>query len=135
MAVQYLLDTNIASYVIKGNVPQVDLRLSRVPLSSVFISVVTEAELRFGLARRPEASRLQTLVEDFLFTVTILPWDSEAAKEYGRLRAGLEREGLLMGSLDLMIGAHALALGFVLVTNDHAFSRIKKLKIADWTKP
>ena len=134
MAVLHLLDTNIASYIIKGNIPSVDRRLAKVPIADVFISSVTEAELRYGLARRPDASRLRALVEDFLLTVTILPWDSEAAKQYGSLRAGLEREGLPMANLDIMIGAHALAIGAVLVTNDRAFARIKDLKVADWTK-
>ena len=134
MAVLHLLDTNIASYIIKGNIPSVDRRLAKVPIADVFISSVTEAELRYGLARRPDASRLEALVEDFLLTVTILPWDSEAAKKYGWLRAGLGREGLPMANLDMMISAHALATGAVLVTNDRAFARIKTLKVVDWTK-
>jgi tRNA(fMet)-specific endonuclease VapC len=126
----HLLDTNIASYIIKGNVPSVDRWLARVPVADVFISTVTEAELRYGVARRPDAKRLESLIEDFLRTVTILPWDSEAAKQYGWLRATLEREGRPMGNLDMMIGAHALAVEAVLVTNDRAFSRIKNLKLA-----
>jgi tRNA(fMet)-specific endonuclease VapC len=131
----YLLDTNVASYIIKGNNRSVDRWLAKVPVAGVFISTVTEAELRFGVARLPEATRLETLVEDFLLTVTILPWDSEAAKQYGWLRATLEREGRPMANLDMMIGAHALAEGAVLVTNDRAFARIKNLRVADWTKP
>jgi tRNA(fMet)-specific endonuclease VapC len=94
MAALHLLDTNIASYVIKGIVPSVDRRLAKVPIADVFISSVTEAELWYGLARRPDASRLQSLVEDFLLTVTILLWDSAAAKQYGRLRDGSLRAGL-----------------------------------------
>ena len=133
-AAPHLLDTNIASSIIKGNIPSVDRRLAKVPIADVFISSVTEAELRHGLTRRPDASRLEALVEDFLLTVAILPWDSAAAKQYGWLRAGLEREGLPMANLDIMIGAHALAIGAVLVTNDRAFTRIKDLKVADWTK-
>jgi len=66
--------------------------------------------------------------------VTILPWDSDAARRYGLLRATLEGEGQPMGNLDVMIAAHALAVGAVLVTNDQAFARIKKLKVEDWTK-
>ena len=66
--------------------------------------------------------------------MTILPWHSDAAREYGRLRASLEREGLPMENLRLMIGAHALAKVAVLVTHDGAFGRIKRLKVADWTK-
>jgi tRNA(fMet)-specific endonuclease VapC len=134
MKASHLLDTNVASYIIRGNVPSVDRWLAKVPVANVFISTVTEGELRYGVARRPDATRLETLVEDFLLTVTILPWDSAAAKQYGWLRASLEREGRPMGNLDMMIGAHALATGAVLVTNDRAFTRIKNLKVADWTK-
>jgi tRNA(fMet)-specific endonuclease VapC len=130
----HLLDTNIASYVIKGNIPAVDRCLAKVPVENVFISSVTEAELRYGLARRPSATQLEALVEDFLLTVTILPWDSDAAKQYGRLRATLEHDGQPLANLDMMIGAHALAVRAVLVKNDHAFKRLKNLKIADWTK-
>jgi tRNA(fMet)-specific endonuclease VapC len=130
MKAMYLLDTSVASYIIKGNVPSVDRWLAKVPVADVFVSTVTEAELRYGVARLPAAKRLEILIEDFLRTVTILPWDSEAAKQYGRLRATLEREGRPMGNLDMMIGAHALAAGAVLVTNDRAFSRIKNLKLA-----
>ena len=132
--VRYLLDTNIASYVIAGSVPAVDRRLAKVPVAEIFISSVTEGELRYGVARRPDATRLKALVEDFLLTVTVLPWDSAAANRYGTLRAELEREGRTIGNLDMMIGAHALATGAVLVTNDRAFSRIANLKLADWTK-
>lgn len=131
----YLLDTNIASYVIKGNIPQVRQRLLRVPIAEVSISVVTEAELRFGVARKPEAVRLKIAVEEFLLRVDVLPWDSEAAKHYAQLRSALERSGDPMGNLDIMIAAHALSAQAVLVTNDRVFRRVKQLKIEDWTKP
>lgn len=134
MTGRYLLDTNIASYIIKGNIPAVRRRLVRVPMAQVAISTVTEGELRYGVARRVGATRLETIVEEFLLRVTILPWDTEAARHYGQLRASLEREGTPIGSLDLMIAAHALAAGLILVTNDQAFTRIKRLKIQDWTK-
>ena len=130
---RYLLDTNTASYIIRGH-PRVDRRLARVPMERIAISTVTEGELRFGAARRPEATRLHSLLEDFFLRVTILPWDSDAARRYGELRASLEREGKPMGNLDMMIAAHALALGAVLVTSDRAFARIRKLKVEDWTK-
>ncbi len=134
MARRYMLDTNTASFIIKGNVPAVRRRLAKVPMAQLAISSVTEGELRYGVARRPEATHLKDVVDDFLLHVAILPWDSEAAQHYGHLRASLEREGQPMGNLDTMIGAHALATGATLVTNDHAFSRIKKLKLEDWTK-
>jgi tRNA(fMet)-specific endonuclease VapC len=130
----YLLDTNIASYVIKGNIPRVRQRLLRFPIASVAISVVTEAELRFGVARKPEATRLKIAVEEFLLHVSALPWDSEAAKQYADVRSTLERFGESMGNLDMMIAAHALAARSVLVTNDRVFRRLKHLKVEDWTK-
>ena len=134
MKVPNLLDTNVASYIIKGNIPSLDRWLAKVPVADVFISTVTEAELRYGVARLFDAKQIETLVEEFLLTVTILPWDSEAAKQYEWLRATLERAGRPMANLDMMIGAHALAAGAVLVTNDRAFTRIKNLKVADWRK-
>jgi tRNA(fMet)-specific endonuclease VapC len=135
MTSRYLLDTNIASYVIKGNIPAVRRRIVQVPMAQLAVSAVTEGELRYGAARRPDAARLRTIVDEFLLRMTILPWDSEAARYYGQIRAALERKGQPMGNLDTMIGAHALALGAVLVTNDRAFKRIRELKVEDWTKP
>ena len=72
-------------------------------------------------------------MEEFLLRVTVLPWDSDAAKQYGQVRADLERVGQPLDNLDLMIGSHALSLGAVLVTNDRAFGRLKKLRVEDWT--
>lgn len=135
MAIRYLLDTNIASYVIKGNLPRVRERLVKVPMAEVGISVVTEAELRFGVERLPNASRLEMAVEEFLLRVEILPWNSAAAKSYASLRSALERAGEPMGNLDMMVAAQALAAPAVLVTHDRAFHRVKRLKIDDWTKP
>jgi tRNA(fMet)-specific endonuclease VapC len=134
MAVRYLLDTNTAGYVIKGNFPRVRARLLKVPMAEVGISVVTEAELRFGVARRPEATALKRVVEEFLLRVEILPWNSEAAHHYALIRASLEREGESMGNLDLMIAVQALAADVVLVTPDHVFRRVKGLKVEDWSK-
>jgi tRNA(fMet)-specific endonuclease VapC len=134
MPVHYLLDTNTVSYIIKGNRPRVRERLLRVPMAEVGISVITEAELLFGLARRPDATRLKTVVEEFLLRVEVLPWDSGAAQQYSKIRATLEHGGEPMGNLDLMIVAQALASGLVLVSSDTVFRRVKGLKIEDWSK-
>ena len=135
MQCRYLLDTNIASYIIKGNFPAVRRRLVRHPMPEIAISSVTEGELWYGVTRRPDATGLRPVVDEFLRAVTILPWDSDAARQYGQLRATLERNGQPMGSLDMMIGAHALASALILVTNDRALGRVKELKVQDWTKP
>jgi tRNA(fMet)-specific endonuclease VapC len=132
--VRYLLDTNTASYVIKGNIPGVRERLVKLPMADIAISAVTEGELRFGAARKPEASRLKLAVEEFLLRVESLPWDSAAAQQYAQVRATLESTGESLGSLDTMIAAHALSVQAVLVTNDRAFRRVKNLKLQDWSR-
>jgi tRNA(fMet)-specific endonuclease VapC len=135
MPVRYLLDTNTVSYVIKGNFPQVRERLLRVPISEVGISVITEAELRCGVARLPRATKLAVVVEEFLLRVEVLVWHSAAARHYARLRATLEERGEPMGNLDLMIAAQALAAEVILVTSDRVFRKVKGLRIEDWSKP
>jgi tRNA(fMet)-specific endonuclease VapC len=135
MAVRYLLDTNTCSYIIKANVPRVRERLMRVPMAEVGISVVTEAELRFGVERRPEAVTLKKVVEEFLQLVEVLPWNSEVARHYASIRAALEREVEPMGNLDLMIAAQAVAGEAVLVTHDQVFRRVNGLRCDDWSKP
>jgi tRNA(fMet)-specific endonuclease VapC len=134
MPVRYLLDTNTVSYIIKGNRPRVRERLLRVAMAELGISVITEAELLFGLARKPDATRLKTVVEEFLLRVEVLPWDSEAAQQYATIRAVLEDDGEPMGNLDLMIASQALASGLVLVSSDAVFRRVKGLKIEDWSR-
>ncbi len=129
-----MLDTNTAGYIIKGNVPSVRRRLVKIPMEQLAVSAVTEGELRYGVARLPDATRLQLIAAEFLLRVTVLPWDSAAAQRYGELRVILEREGRPIGNLDTMIAAHALATGAVLVSSDHAFSRVKDLKVEDWAK-
>lgn len=134
MEARYLLDTNIASFIIKGASAALDNRLTGVPMAHLAISAITEGELRYGVARLPRATKLHSLIKEFLLRVTVLPWDSDCARQYGLLRATLEREGQPMGNLDMMIGAHALALKLTLITSDRAFDRIKGMKIEDWTK-
>jgi tRNA(fMet)-specific endonuclease VapC len=132
--VRYLLDTNTASYAIKGNVSRVRQRLLAIPMAEIGISVITEAELRFGVARLPGAVRLKGLVEEFLLRVEVLPWNSDAVQHYAEIRAALERSGKPMGNMDMLIAAHALAVEAVLVTHDRVFRRVKGLKIKDWSK-
>ena len=134
MTARYLLHTDTASYVIKGNIPRVRERLVKVPMAQLAISAVTEAELLLGVARKPEALRLKSAVEEFLLRVETLPWDSKAARSYADVRAALERSGTPMRNLDIMIAAHALAVEAVLVTDDRAFRRIGRLKVENWTK-
>jgi tRNA(fMet)-specific endonuclease VapC len=133
MAIRYLLDTNVVSYAIKGDPQPVRERLKALPRSAVALSVFTQAELLYGLARKPEAARLRLDVEAFLRDSQVLLWDSSAATAYGELRAAQESKGRPLSHEDLMIAAHAISLDLTLVTHDAAFSFVDGLKCEDWT--
>jgi tRNA(fMet)-specific endonuclease VapC len=131
----YMLDTNTASYIIKGEPVVVREHLRQVPMASVCISSITQAELLRGVAKKPEAKRLPIAVKEFLIRVDIMPWDSDAAEAYARLRTSCEREGTPPGTMDMLIAAHSVAVGAILVTNDQAFYKIKHdLSLEDWTR-
>ena len=97
------------------------------------ISVITEAEICYGLERNPQASRLRAAVAKFIGVVRILPWDSAAAQAYGNLRVRLEANGTPLDEADLMIAAHARALGAVLVSHDRVFRYLRGyVTVEDW---
>ena len=131
--INYLLDTNMVSYFIKGE-HHVRDKVVSVPMSMLSISAITEGELLFGLAKKPNADSLHVLVHEFLIRVDVLPWDSDAARCYGMLRADMQKRGRVLSNLDMLIAAHALALDVVLITNDRAFNQVAGLKIEDWTQ-
>ena len=98
------------------------------------ISVITEAELWYGLAKAPFSIVAHQAVPEFLTEISIRPWDSATAISYGRLRAAREHIGRPIHTLDLQIAAHAIALGAVLVTHDAGFRDIPGLVCEDWTQ-
>ncbi len=128
---RYLLDTNIVGYCIKQE-PMVLANLVAAPASSLYISVITEAELLFGLAKRPDARKLHRLVHEFLRRMTVLPWERDTARIYGDIRAELTTQGKTLAPLDLLIAAQALAAKATLVTRDQAFRQITTLTVTDW---
>ena len=133
---RYMLDTNTASYIIKGEPAVIRERLLDVPMANVCVSAITEAELLRGVARKPEAKRLPIAVKEFLLRVEILPWDSDAADAYAQLRTACENEGKPLGAMDMLIAAHSVAVGAILITNDEAFYNVEHhLLLEDWTKP
>jgi len=129
---RYMLDTNTVSSLIKKN-PAVSARIASFPMERLCLSVISEGELLCGLAKKPNARNLQMVIQEFLKRVDVLAWDTAVAEHYGLLRAELEGAGSVLGALDMQIAAHASQLGAVLVTNDHAFKRVRKLKVEDWT--
>lgn len=113
-----MLDTDMASYLIKDRSPEVAARLAEIPPSMVCVSVMTRAELMYGLKRLPVGHRLQLGVRQFLRLVRVLAWDSDAADYYAEIRHQLVTSGQPIGELDMMIAAHSLSVGAVLVTNN-----------------
>jgi tRNA(fMet)-specific endonuclease VapC len=130
----YMLDTNTVSYMANGKSKAARARLLNLGVDeAVCLSVVTEAEVLYGLARRPEAVALKERMEWFLASIRILPWGRDEAAVYGPMRAKLESAGKVLGTMDMQIAAHAVAAGAVLVTSDKAFGFVKELKgVVNW---
>ena len=130
----YMLDTSIASAVIRGQV-DLDIHLLHMPRADWCISVITRAELNFGVLRRPAATTLARLVAGFLAVARCLPFNDAAADEFARLRATLEGQGAGIGMADEMIAAHALAVSAVMVTdNTRHFERVPRLPVENWLR-
>jgi tRNA(fMet)-specific endonuclease VapC len=133
---RFMLDTNSVSYALRGNPPSVREHLRRIPMAQVCISSITEAELLFGLALKPQATKLAELVSQFLLGVSVLPWDSAAARAYADLCSASWKKGCPLAALDMLVAAHAFASGLSLVTSDRSFRSLRpRLRLADWSKP
>ncbi len=132
----HMLDTDTASYIIKGRSPAIGAKLRAISPALVCISVMTRAELLYGLKRLPPEHRLHLAVRQFLKIVRVLPWDSEAAGWYADIRHQLVSSGKPIGEIDMMIAAHSLAAGAVLVTNNQKhFKRIRApLTLVNWSE-
>lgn len=130
----YMLDTNAVSAAMRGN-PVMDRGLSELDPAQWCISAITHSEICFGLALRPEASKLARVAAAFFAVATTLPWDAAAAQVHGRLRAKLRLGGTPIGDFDEMIAAHALAVDAILVTdNERHFARVEELRIENWVR-
>jgi tRNA(fMet)-specific endonuclease VapC len=130
---RYMLDTDACIALIKRKPASVIRRLSVLAPGDAGISVITLAELRYGVMKSAAIERNAAALIQFLLPLEIVDFGAAAAEAYGRVRAGLEKAGTPIGPLDTQIGAHALSLGAVLVTNNvREFRRIPGLKIENW---
>jgi tRNA(fMet)-specific endonuclease VapC len=129
---RYMLDTNTVSYLMRGRGSVENAVLSK-DYGDLCISSMTEAELLYGLSRRPEATRRAKMVYEFLDRVESMPWDRKQAAFYGSMRAAMERSGKNLQPFDMLIAAHALSLGATLVTSDQAFRHVPDLAVEDWS--
>jgi tRNA(fMet)-specific endonuclease VapC len=132
---RYLLDTNICIYLIKNRPDSVLRRFRRLKPGDAGISAVTLAELRFGADKSLAAQRNHLALDQFAIALSVAAFDEKAAGEYGRVRAWLEAKGKPIGALDMMIAAHAISLGAVLVTNnEREFRRVQGLRLENWVE-
>jgi len=130
---RYMLDTNICIALIKRKPPRALRRFDRLSAGDVGISTITLAELRYGIAKSQHVEKNRQALEEFLLPLEVADLDESAALSYGTVRARLESAGRPIGPLDTQIGAHALSLDAVLVTDNAAeFRRIKGLKVENW---
>jgi tRNA(fMet)-specific endonuclease VapC len=130
---EFLLDTDVASRLMRAERRAVT-SLRRSSAKSVAISSITMAELLYGARLREDNPSLMAAVRVFLARVSVHPWDEAAAEAHARIRVGAKRLGRSAGAFDVMIAAHAEALGATLVTNDVAVKNLKieGLKIVSW---
>jgi tRNA(fMet)-specific endonuclease VapC len=129
-----MLDTNTVSYIVRGKSPAARDRLHTLQGEDIgCISVITEAELRYGTSKQAPGSQAQRSARLAALTalfdkLRILPWGSAEALVYGDLRAKLERAGKVLGNLDMLIAAHAISANATLVTRDKAFAQVEDLR-------
>lgn len=132
---KYILDTNICIYIIKKKPSQVFEKFKDLPLGSVGISSITLAELIYGVKKSAQSEKNQIALNQFLVPLDIVEFDANAAVEYGKIRAELERAGTPIGPLDMLIASHVKSLKLTLVTNNEKeFKRVDGLRIENWTK-
>jgi tRNA(fMet)-specific endonuclease VapC len=134
----WLLDTNIISALMRDPrgvvADQLKQKLLRVEGAKIATSAIVDCELRFGLEKN-SSPRLLNAYRVTLAAIDVLDFDSSAVQRYANLRNYLERQGTPIGPNDMLIAAHALALGCVLVTdNDDEFCRIPGLRVENWLR-
>jgi tRNA(fMet)-specific endonuclease VapC len=131
---RYLLDTNMVSDLVRNPQGKVAARVAKIGVSRICTSIIVAAELRYGAAKRG-AVRLTSQLEAVLDRLEILSFEAPADSAYASLRSRLERSGKIIGANDLLIAAHALALGCAIVTdNEREFARVSELRLENWLR-
>jgi tRNA(fMet)-specific endonuclease VapC len=128
---RFMLDTDTVSFILRGQGAAADNLTAHAP-SEICLSAISLSELRFGAERR-RSKRLHRLIDTFVASVNVVPFDSDAAAAFGHLCATFETRGTPIGVLDTLIAGHALSLNLTLVTNNTKhFRRVPRLKTANW---
>jgi tRNA(fMet)-specific endonuclease VapC len=135
MIMKVMLDTNICIFIIKKRPPEVLKHFEGYSAGEVGISSITLAELQYGVMKSIKQHSNQLALNEFAAPLDVAVFNSAAARKYGEIRSNLEKRSNPIGAFDMLIGAHALSLGVMLITNNtREFKKIEKLKLTDWTK-
>lgn len=130
----YLLDANHCVYLINSKYPEIARRLARQKTGSVTLSSITTFELWYGVENSVHWEQNRAALCKFLLPLEVMPYSEDASHAYGKIRSFLEKGGRGVGSMDLLIAAHALSLRAVLMAhNVRKFRRVPRLKLEDWT--
>lgn len=133
MTLNYLVDTDVFSLMVKGQDVSINTRLQTLAKGEAMLSVITAGEFYYGVARAPVSKLRDQRAQRLLDFFGLLPLDAEVAASYGTVRADLRRAGTPIGPNDLWLAAQALAHGLTMVTrNTREFQRVKGLKVEDW---
>jgi tRNA(fMet)-specific endonuclease VapC len=134
VSARYLLDTNIVSDLMREPQGRIASKIANVGEDAVATSIIVAAELRYGAAKRA-SPRLTAQLEAILDAMKVLDFEAPADRRYGEVRTALEAMGATIGANDLLIAAHALTLGMILVSdNEREFRRVKGLKVENWLR-
>ena len=129
----YLLDTDTCAFILRRSSGVLLARIQAVPLQQQAVSVVTLAELLYGVRVSAKKKANQAAVDALLRHLAVMEWTRSAAAHYADIRADLKKRGQMIGSNDLMIAAHAQSLGATVVTNNvKDFARVRGLKLENW---
>ena len=133
----FMLNTDTCIFLMRGESPALAAKVQAVPLQQQVMSAVTFAELTYGVQVSAAAKRKQnqSVLDSLVLHLAVLDWPQDAAKHYAEIRADLKKRGAQLGAADLMIAAHARAMGAIVVTNNvNDFERVKGLAVENWTK-
>ncbi len=130
---KFMLDTDTLIYAKNADPETVLRRFSSYEPGDLCISAITLAELKYGIENSSNPDRNRIALYLFLSEIRVLPFDANAAYEYGKIRSSLKQKGLLIGGNDMLIAAHARSLDLTLITNNvMKFSRVEGLKLENW---
>lgn len=130
---RYMLDTDTCFYIMKRSNDRVLRRLQALPVRDICISIISKAELLYGVELSARRQQDDAALKAFLEYAEVLPFLDEAAAHYARIRADLKTRGVLIGANELFIAAHARCQGLTLVTNNtQEFGRVRNLALENW---